>query len=519
MTNRRLMSLATVALVLAIFLPVSLSIWMSHRQAEENFMNDLDAYSTLAEMRTQRVINQSKAALRELDAYDGAPCTAEHLLAMRRISYSWRYVREVLYLDGLQPLCSSLQADSHIPPFPAPGKITSDGFRAWLTRHNDLGLAKYMVAIGSAHYVVMVDPTSFIDILPHGTSPVYIALINTKTHQRIAGSPRLTAARLAQINQQGPTRIMTNGEVYRIQRDADMGLAIVTWMAIAPLEKNWHRLLMVWLPLGLLVSLLLAFVMLRLLRRLHSPRAQLQDAIHGREITVFFQPIVELDNGKIVGAEALARWRQKDGSYLAPDIFIPLAVHSGLMPQLTKLVIETVFSTLGSWLRQHPDQHISINLEPADLLDPTLPDLLARLIAHWQLSPSQIALELTERGFADPAVSGPAISALRAAGHAIYIDDFGTGYCSLSYLQNLDVDIIKIDKSFVDALEYKAVTPHIIDMAKALRLAMVAEGIETEGQLQWLKKYGVEYGQGWLYSKALPPDAFIQWAENNLHAA
>ncbi len=125
-------------------------------------------------------------------------------------------------------------------------------------------------------------------------------------------------------------------------------------------------------------------------------------------------------------------------------------------------------------------------------------------------------LELTEREFADPKTSAPIISRYREAGHEIYLDDFGTGYSSLSYLQDLDVDILKIDKSFVDALEYKNVTPHIIEMAKTLKLKMVAEGIETSKQEEWLRQHGVHYGQGWLYSKALPKEDFLRWAEQHL---
>ena len=141
---------------------------------------------------------------------------------------------------------------------------------------------------------------------------------------------------------------------------------------------------------------------------------------------------------------------------------------------------------------------------------------MSQLLNKWQIHPRQIALELTERGFADPKISAPAIAAFRRSGHPVYIDDFGTGYSSLSYLQDLDVDTLKIDKSFVDALEYKNVTPHIIEIAKSLKLAMVAEGVETAGQLAWLHRHGVQYGQGWYYSKALQKTEFILWAENNL---
>lgn len=519
MTNRRLVSLVTGMLVLAIFLPVGLSIWFTHRQAEETFMNSLHTYSDLVGMRTQRVVNQSKVALRQLDAWNGTPCSQEHLLVMRRISYGWRYVREVIYMNELTPQCSSLESISHIPSLPAAEKTFADGFRSWLTRNNDLGLSQYMIAIGSNRHVVMIDPMSFIDVISLGAWPVNVALLDSSTEKVIVSTAPLGADAAKQIVHSSQPQFQTNNMAYSVQHETALGLTMVSWASLAPLQKDWYRLLMIWLPLGLLISVVFATVLLRLLRRLQSPRYQLQDAIRNKEISVFYQPIVALNSGQMVGAEALARWPQPGGGYQSPDVFIPLAVRSGMMPQLTMLIIDRVFAEMGAWLQQHPDQHISINLEPCDLLNPRLPGLLAKRVAQWRLAPSQIALELTERGFSDPVISGPAINTLRAAGYAIYIDDFGTGYSSLSYLQHLDVDMIKIDKSFVDALEYKTVTPHIIEMAKALRLTMVAEGIETEGQLQWLTHYGVEYGQGWLYSKALPPESFMQWAENNLHPA
>ena len=516
MNNRRLISLIMGVMILAVLLPIGLSIWLAHRQAEENFASEMGSYASRVVMRTEKVVQQGKRALDEIEAYSGETCSPEHLLAMRRVSYINRYIQEVIYLDGLKPRCSSLESQSREGTFPAASKVTRDGYRVWLTAQNDIGLHRTMLALGSQRHVVMIDPQSLIDVLPFGNWSINTALISTDSNRVIASSFEFSPALWQRLKQSGDEQLKLQGAMYNVKHYPQLGVAIVTVASLTPLEKSWHRQLAIWLPFGLLMSILLAGFLLRYLRRLQSPHHRMLDAINAREIVVNYQPIVALSSGKIVGAEALARWPQLDGSFLAPDVFIPLAEKTGLMPRLTQLIIETVFEDLGVWLQQHPEMHISVNLDPDDLTSDTLPGLLREQLTRWQLSPAQIALELTERGFADPEISAPAIDALRQAGHAIYIDDFGTGYSSLSYLQNLNVDILKIDKSFVDALEYKNVTPQIIEMAKALDLAMVAEGIETDSQQAWLREHGVQFGQGWLYSKALPKAAFIRWAAENL---
>lgn len=516
MTSRRLVSVITFLLILAMLIPLGLSIWLAHRQAQEMVIKEVDDYANWVVIRTQKVVQQAKLALNDIDRFTGTPCSPEHLLAMRRVAFSNHYVQELIYVNHQQPVCSSLENHSREGVLPAPERITPDGYRAWLTTQNDLGLNRIMAALGSEHHVVMIDPLSFIDVLTFGASPPKVSLVSMATNRLIASRGGFNPAIWRQARQSTQTHFKQKGILYDVRRFPDLGLAVITTASLAPLEKNLHRQLLIWLPVGVVMSLLIASLLLRVLRRLQSPHYRMRDAINARDIEVYYQPIVALESGKVVGAEALARWPQADGRLLTPDIFIPLAEQSGLMPQLTQLIIETVFSDLGPWLQRHPDLHVSINLDPGDLVSKNLPTLLSTQLTRWQLSAPQIALEITERGFADPKVSAPAIAELRRAGHAIYIDDFGTGYSSLSYLQNLEVDILKIDKSFVDALEYKNVTPHIIEMAKALELAMVAEGVETEGQLEWLRDHGVQFVQGWFYSKALPKDEFMAWAEENL---
>ncbi|MDD9661654.1 MULTISPECIES: EAL domain-containing protein [Klebsiella] len=518
MTTRHQVSLVTGVLILAIILPVALSIWLATQQAKEQFYSELDNFSVRVLARVQQVADQAREALKEADAHTATTCSPEHLLTMRRIAYTHRYIQEVLWLREGIPQCSSLEEHQVSATFPTPDHLTADGYRTWLTSVSDLGLKHKMTAMGSEHHVVMIDPVSFIDVIPLGHEEIHTLLFGTKRDQIIISSKPLNADVWEKIKHQNAETLTLNSTVYRLHRIPELGLAIVTWSSTLPLQNKLHQQLMLWLPIGLFTSLLASFLLLRLLRRLRSPRNGMLDALNSHAIQVYYQPIISLQSGKIVGAEALARWKQPDGSFLSPDIFIPLAEQTGLITRLTEDIVRKIFADLGNWLRRRPEIHISINLSVDDLRSPKLPLLLQEQLQLWGISAQQIILEITERGFVDPQTTLPVIAGYRQAGHRISIDDFGTGYSSLSYLQKLDVDTLKIDKSFVDTLEYELLTPHIIEMAKALNLATVAEGVETESQRDWLRMHGVQYAQGWLYSKALPKETFILWAENNLKA-
>ena len=518
MTTRHQVSLVTGVLILAIILPVALSIWLATQQAKEQFYSELDNFSVRVLARVQQVADQAREALKEADAHTATTCSPEHLLTMRRIAYTHRYIQEVLWLREGIPQCSSLEEHQVSATFPTPDHLTADGYRTWLTSVSDLGLKHKMTAMGSEHHVVMIDPVSFIDVIPLGHEEIHTLLFGTKRDQIIISSKPLNADVWEKIKHQNAETLTLNSTVYRLHRIPELGLAIVTWSSTLPLQNKLHQQLMLWLPIGLFTSLLASFLLLRLLRRLRAPRNGMLDALNSHAIQVYYQPIISLQSGKIVGAEALARWRQPDGSFLSPDIFIPLAEQTGLITRLTEDIVRKIFADLGNWLRRRPEIRISINLSVDDLRSPKLPLLLQEQLQLWGISAQQIILEITERGFVDPQTTLPVIAGYRQAGHRISIDDFGTGYSSLSYLQKLDVDTLKIDKSFVDTLEYELLTPHIIEMAKALNLATVAEGVETESQRDWLRMHGVQYAQGWLYSKALPKETFILWAENNLKA-
>jgi Predicted signal transduction protein containing sensor and EAL domains len=214
-----------------------------------------------------------------------------------------------------------------------------------------------------------------------------------------------------------------------------------------------------------------------------------------------------------MGAEALVRWPQPDGKMLPPDSFVPFARETQLLSSMTEWVIRQVFDELGEWLHQHPQQYVSINVEPDDLQTIDLLIFLTELCAQYQVRPQQIVLEITESSMIDPQVVAPVISRYRKAGHGIYLDDFGSGYANLNYLQAITFDMLKIDKTLIDPLPGKCLLPQIIALAQSLSLEPLAEGVETQAQAAWLKAHDVKYAQGWLYSKALPGRAFVGWCE------
>ncbi|UQN10180.1 bifunctional diguanylate cyclase/phosphodiesterase [Deinococcus sp. QL22] len=240
---------------------------------------------------------------------------------------------------------------------------------------------------------------------------------------------------------------------------------------------------------------------------------ELRHALERHELVVHYQPMVSLQDGQLLGLEALVRWQHPQRGLLSPGVFIPLAEELGLVGQIDRWVLETAEQQMIVWQREgpiHPQRcpklWMNVNVSAGNLAQ--VGEVTAHLIGHAVPRPWHIQMEITERVLTHSSAADPlTIQALREADVNLVVDDFGKGYSSLSTLHRFPVRMLKIDRSFIQTLsENLELVRAIVSMGRALGMTVVAEGIETEEQRRHLVELGVEIGQGHLFAGVLPPD-------------
>jgi diguanylate cyclase (GGDEF)-like protein/PAS domain S-box-containing protein len=237
--------------------------------------------------------------------------------------------------------------------------------------------------------------------------------------------------------------------------------------------------------------------------------SDLRRAIEGKELVVHYQPIVEIATGAVSGVEALVRWKHPTRGLIAPTAFIPIAEDSGLIVKLGHWVLREACRQTAEWIRRaaSPELTVSVNIS-AGQLRPGFVEDVGAILAEQGLPAEHLVLEMTESVLMDHTEENLAyFTQFKEMGVRIAIDDFGTGYSSLSYLHRFPIDVLKIDRAFVDTIgdseSDRALVTTIIQLGKSLRVKTVAEGIETEFQMHALEEMGCVLGQGYFYSRPL----------------
>ena len=492
--------------------------WLLWRQSVESETAYSGGLAAQLGQRTGRIMLGIRDMLAGFDRLSEKSCSLDHLDALKRASVSRPYVRGIGYWHADERLCGiGFLPDAGIRPNRA-DRIYPNGVIAWWPSPQTQvgGVRMFLMRYGD--YDAAIDPNLLLDanLSPHREAALWVEGL------RLAMVP--TNAQLPAPNKLplGVTLDQTDGLV--LSHFTENAILPIDVVAQEPMIDFWARhapILLLGTMLGLLLIVGWIDIILRLSHRELSPATELRRAIQHGHLSVQYQPVVDLQTKRCVGAEALARWQREDGEWISPSVFIPLAEQAGLIRDVTLAVMKIVIHDLRRILDEAGSVSINLNLSRDDLLDDRTGRELAACLRGAGLPTAAIKLEITERALVNSDTARMLIHDLRDLGHDIAIDDFGTGYSSLSYLQSFELDLLKIDKTFVDAIETGAATSqvivHVIEMAKSLHLRLVAEGVETRAQVAWLARHGVDFGQGYLFSRPLPLADFIAYHKANGH--
>ena len=242
----------------------------------------------------------------------------------------------------------------------------------------------------------------------------------------------------------------------------------------------------------------------------------LDEALDNDEFLLYYQPKIALDSGGVTGVEALLRWNHPTRGFIPPCFFIPIAERMGHIKPITNWIFNTALRQAAEWTDKWGPLSVAVNIPPDFILMPDLKDIISNAISLWGSDDIMLTLEIVERSLViEPERSISIMSDLRAMGISISIDDFGTGYSSLSYFENLPVDELKIDKSFVtDVVSSKPnqnIVKLIVELAHAFDMEVVAEGVEDVAAERYLKNINCDIAQGYYYARPMPNDQISDW--------
>ena len=508
MNKTTVIFLVLIAILLAIAAPTWVAIYMARKTGLEAETSRAMDYARDVMHRSDSIIEQIAGGIQKLvKLHSNDPCSDTSIALMREIDLGSSYIQAIGHTSGEHLVCSSL--GKHNPGLPlGPVRMTTP--TGYSVRDN----VKFPFAGDETFIVIEIRGYAAIihKDLPIDTSTdesdVSLAAYFQQYGQIITSRGYIKPEWVATLGNKKEATFLDSGYVVAVVNSKQhVSASAIAAVPVMYLDRKIRSLTILLVPIGLISGIVLSLAILYLARLQMAMPAVLKTALKRNEFFLNYQPIVDLRTGRWIGAESLIRWRRSSGEMVRPDLFIPVAEDTGLIQRITKRVIELAARDTVQFFNRFPDFKIGINLSPVDLHSRHTIDLLKDFIRDTRIRPNTLVIEATERGFLDPDIAREVVQELRLNKIRVSIDDFGTGYSSLHYLETFELDILKIDKAFVATIGTEAATSqvilHIIEMAKTLKLEMIAEGVETEIQAQFLREHGVKYAQGWLFSKPM----------------
>jgi c-di-GMP phosphodiesterase len=510
---------AGAALAGAVVLLVStgLAVWNGSMTAEEAYAGGLAESLSQA---TERILVDTRDMLALFDRLPTARCAPEHLRAMQEAGASRPYIRAIGFWRANERQCGvGFVSTAGLKPAHA-DRIFDTGVIAWWPSPQTEVGGTQMFLMRFGDHDAAIDPRTLLDMGPIGNRHAVLWVDGLRT-SAVPWDATLPAPASLPI---GVSIDRVHRQVLsRYVRNAVLPIDVVAMEPLSAVLGRHVQTLAIGAGIGLLLIAGWLYLIVRFWRYELNMATELRKALAAGGIEVHYQPVIDMTSGFCVGAEALARWQLDSGESVSPAVFIPVAEQAGLVQDLTIAVLARALRDCRQLLLGHPGMSINLNLSAADLRDDRIGRELSEQLAAAQLPASAIKLEITERALVNTDTARMLIRDLRRRGHQIAIDDFGTGYSSLSYLQSFEIDILKIDKSFVDAIGTEAATSqvivHVIQMAASLGLQTVAEGVETAQHVNWLIGHGVGLGQGFLFSRPLTAGAFYDFVHAHCQRA
>ena len=519
MSSRPRILAATIIGLLGFVAPIVISLQLAWNQSVTDEEAVGSHYAAEVVRRGEEAGRQFGRAITLLNSDHAVRCSPEELELMRNLDVGSSYIQMVGRVSGTTLECTSLGTTNPIKLGP-PTLVTANGVEERINfRFDNVGFDT-LDLISSDGVAVLVDTRLLVD-MDTGSDGVQLAMMvpSSRDHTRLVQSPGKFEPSWFNPIGRGETKSYLDGpsivsHVRSVTYDFE-GVSVVPTRLV---YKRVRGFAVVFVPIGFLCGVGLSWAVMYLSRSRTSLTGLLRSAARNKAFFVEYQPVVEIATRRVVGAEALVRWRRGD-TVISPASFISLAEESGVITEITRNVMEIVTRDLPRLLELSPEFRVAINFTATDLKNQETADQLRNLVRSSGASPANIVVEATEHGLVSGSDCTRTISELRLEGFHVAIDDFGTGYSSLSCLQRLDLDVLKIDKAFIDTIgtdgATRGVVLHIIAMARSLHLRTVAEGIETEEQARFLVDRGVEYGQGWLFGRPMSVEALTKMARES----
>ncbi len=469
--------------------------------------------------RNEKVVDQMLNAFADLKSAGAKdPCSEGSLDLMRRLVVKSNLLVDVGYVAHDRLICSSF--GRRVIPVGRPTFVSRGGSEVRLGVEHPLAPDARVIFVTdrTTGYTALVNQDSPLDFEPD-ESNVALGLISVQSKTLLAHRGYFDPEWLKTIGDQRSVTFFDGSSVVAWRRSERYDQAAFVAIGSTRIEEAQRRIVSILLPIGIGAGLMLVVVVAYLARLQLSVPKLLKQALKKNELFLVYQPIVDLASGAWVGAEALIRWRRPTGEVLGPDFFIPIAEQNGIIGRITDHAIRHFEHDMAALLRRHPTLFVALNLSAEDFSSPAILERLADAVRRMGIGTRNLHVEATERVFMNMEAARRNIHALRAAGIEVAIDDFGTGFSSLSYLHNLELDGLKIDKAFVETIGTQAVTSdvvgHIIELGKSLGLKMTAEGVETAEQANYLRDHGVQFAQGWLFARPMPVEQFLAGLEGS----